>query len=229
MSESYYFDTPIFVTGMPRSGTSMVAGCLQLCGAWLGNTVAGGVGNPKGFFENYQLREQLIKPLLIQLGCDPLGVKALPNFKQVPNIKGLDQAFIQLLKKDGYTGESPWLYKDAKITLLWPLFSQAFSNARWVVVNRTVEDIIESCMNTHFMAHHSSDITFWQDFVQQYQQRLNALKHSGLQVFSVSADNLVSGNSDEILTLAETLGLTPNRDAVEQFVTPQYWRASRAQ
>ena len=227
MFDTGYFSRPIFVTGLPRSGTSMVAGCLQACGTWLGTTVPGGIGNPKGFFENLYIREQLIKPLLVRLGCDPLGVKTLPDFKQTPNVHGLEQAYQQLLVKDGYQGDKPWLYKDAKLSLLWPLVNQSFPEARWVIVERNEGDIIDSCIRTHFMAQHSKSRPFWQSFVEQYRLRLDALKNSTPKVYSLSADNLISGHCDEILTLASTLGLTPNPTAIKDFISPSLWQANR--
>ena len=72
-------DRPILVTGLPRSGTSIVAGSLKRCGAWLGRTVGRGHSNPKGFFENRTLREQVNKGILEALGSDPLGVSSLPD------------------------------------------------------------------------------------------------------------------------------------------------------
>ncbi|WP_317931645.1 sulfotransferase [Halioxenophilus sp. WMMB6] len=226
MADPNFFSAPIFVTGLPRSGTSMVAGCLHLCGAWVGTTVAGGVGNPRGFFENQYLREQLTKPILTSLGCDPLGVKSLPEFQQVPRAQGLLNAFEQLLTKDGYRGQQPWLYKDAKMTLLWPIYQQVFPEARWVIVRRNPDDIIDSCLRTHFMAHHSPKRQFWQDFVDQYQLRLMGLKNSAAQVFEISADNLITGNSGELLSLANALELTPDAARVGEFIAPELWRTN---
>lgn len=225
MYDSPYFRKPIFVTGLPRSGTSMVAGCLHLSGAWVGNTVAGGVGNEKGFFENIALREQIIKGLLTALGCDPLGVKSLPQFDQVPNVRGLLEGFVHFLQRDGYDGQQPWLFKDAKLTLLWPLIAPIFPEARWVIVRRDPQAIINSCMRTHFMAHHSQSLAFWQDFVNQYQARLSALLNSCFKVTEISADNLVNGNSDELLSLAETLELSADLSTMKQFISPGLWRA----
>ena len=110
MIKSRYFENPIFVTGLPRSGTSMVAGCLHQCGAWVGNTVAGGVGNEKGFFENIALREQLVKRLLTTMGCDPLGVKSLPQYDMVPSVNGLLEGFKTL-------STERWLSRSATLAI----------------------------------------------------------------------------------------------------------------
>ena len=45
------FSRPIFVVGLPRSGTSLVAGLLEEFGAWTGETVPGTGENPNGFLK----------------------------------------------------------------------------------------------------------------------------------------------------------------------------------
>ncbi|BFM06699.1 hypothetical protein GCM10025791_12690 [Halioxenophilus aromaticivorans] len=184
------------------------------------------MGNEKGFYENTVIREQMIKKLLLHLGCDPLGVKSLPLYERVPNVSGLDEAVLQCIHKQGYSGDHPWLYKDAKLTLLWPIIAQAFPRARWIIVRREPTSIIASCMRTHFMAHHSQSKEFWQDFVRQYQQRLQGLQSSACKVFEICADSLIRGNSDELLLLAESLELSANASAVSQFISPELWRAN---
>ena len=46
-------EDPILVSGCARSGTSLVAQILHVCGAWKGETVAPDpASNPDGFFEH---------------------------------------------------------------------------------------------------------------------------------------------------------------------------------
>lgn len=60
-------DRPVLICGLPRSGTSLTAGILAICGLWLGRTVPGGGSeNPKGFFENVFLRERINKQITHQ-------------------------------------------------------------------------------------------------------------------------------------------------------------------
>ena len=68
-----YFKKPILITGLPRSGTSLAAGILSLCGVWSGTTVTGTKDNIKGFYEHVGLREHVNKELLRRLKCDPLA------------------------------------------------------------------------------------------------------------------------------------------------------------
>ena len=203
-----WIDTPVFILGLPRSGTSMVAGLLRLSGLWLGTTVPGGVAeNRMGFFENIVLREQVTKPILARLGCDPLGVRSLPRLDRLPDGAGLRPVVEQAICSEGYRGERPWGYKDAKTTLLWPLWRQAFPGAVFLIVKRDPEEVIQSCMRTGFMQQHSRDPQFWRRFVAEYESRLTQLHNSGARVLPVNSGEVVRGDLSNLCLVIEQLEL----------------------
>ena len=219
-----YFNTPIFVLGLPRSGTSLIAGILEICGAWLGDTVpGGGVENPKGFFENIYLREQVNKKILNSLDVDPLGVQKLPELATLPAIDGLKEVIRSGLKKEGYDSSRPWLFKDAKLTLLWPVYLKAFPNAHWVIVRRETQHIIASCLNTSFMKKQSSNPSFWRNWSDEYLLRLDALKQSQCSWSEIWSPKIINGELDELAVLVEQLGLHWQPETVQQFINPDYW------
>lgn len=220
-------DRPILVLGLPRSGTSLIAGALRACGAWLGYTVPGGRSNPKGFFENVYLREHVIKTVLRDLGCDPTGVVKLPALESLPDVDDLKEKVCTAIANEGYAGTVPWVFKDAKLTLLWPIWQRAFPEARWIIVRRDTEDIIRSCLRTHFMVAHSRDPAFWAAFVDAYLERLAALRDSGVWCREIWPRDLVAGNREGLAALVEELGLDWNERAVRRFVRPRYWHAPR--
>lgn len=84
-----HFERPIFVLGLPRSGTSLVAGLLGRCGVWTGTTVPGGPENRHGFYEHELLREKVVKQILSRAGFDPLGSEPLPPPGIVFQVPGL--------------------------------------------------------------------------------------------------------------------------------------------
>jgi hypothetical protein len=219
-----YFNKPIFVLGLPRSGTSMISGSLAICGAWTGSTVPGGLGNPKGFFEHTVIREQVIKKLLADLGCDPLGVRSLPPINLQMRAPNLADIIRGILERDGYSHDQPWLLKDAKLTLLWPIFKKAFSSARWLIVQRDEEGFINSCLRTHFMKVHSQDRGFWKKVAEGYQARIDTLKNSGAEILEISSQEVVSGNFENLRKLVCRLGLTYREDELGDFISPSYWR-----
>ncbi|MDP3584460.1 MAG: tetratricopeptide repeat protein [Thiobacillus sp.] len=216
---------PIFVLGIPRSGTSMIAGALHHCGAWIGETVPGGPSNPEGFFENVMLRERVLKPMLSHQGADLLDVRAMPELDRLTPQSGLKDQVLRQLSIEQYPGgDQAWLYKDGKLSLVWPLWRDAFPNARWVIVRRPADDIVRSCLHTNFMSQHSFDPQFWRAWVRQYEQRLEALKASGVWWREIDSHDTVSDLST-LRTLVQDLGLQWNEPAVRSFIKPQHWHA----
>ena len=219
-----YFERPIFILGLPRSGTSMIAGALKISGAWTGTTVpGGGTANPKGFFEHIVLREHIIKRVLSETGCDPLGVIKLPP----PNLRfetpNLGKVISEIIRLDGYRFDRPWLYKDVKLTLLWPLFFRAFPSATWVIVRREPRDIINSCLRTSFMKQHSTDIKYWENFINEYLLRISLLKESGARFLEVQSEDVIAGKLDNMQNMISQLGLVFNKSALVDFISPDFW------
>jgi len=216
---------PILVTGLPRSGTSLVAGCLHLCGAFVGRCVEPTPENPKGYFENAFLRDRIDKRLLEALGADPRGVDPLPPLERVPALADLQRLALDALRIEGYDGASAWLFKDAKLTLLWPAWAAAFPAARWVIVRRREEQVVRSCLRTRFMRRHSDDPLFWSLFCRAYLDRLERLKTSGVSWCEVWPERLVAGDLAPLERLCGELGLAFDRPAVAELVTPAHWHA----
>jgi hypothetical protein len=224
-------ERPVLIVGLPRSGTSLVAGSLMHCGLWLGRTVGGNAHNSKGYFENAAIRERIVKPILRRLGADPLGVGVLPAIDasiDVPQLKGY---VTRLLRDQGYDGLHRWGYKGNKLALIWRLWDRHFPEADWVVVERPVEEIVASCLRTPFMAHHSSDPAFWHDFVIRRSIRLSEIKQSHVRWQTIDASALAGAHTEELQRLLDRLGLVWN-DAVRDFIDPGLWgrgqKASRA-
>jgi hypothetical protein len=221
-------DSPIFILGLPRSSTSMIAGALKKAGAWTGTTISATPQNPKGFFEHAHIREQLIKKALVSLGCDPLGVRSLPlETAEFPGGSLRNQVF-KIIQQDGYRGDRPWLYKDAKLTLLWPMFLKAFPNARWVYVKRDTDSFIDSCLRTPFMNQHSTERAYWEDFAKSYLTRINALQASGANCFSISTPNIIAGEFSALKQLIGELELSYSEKKLRKFIAPEYWHGEKA-
>ena len=133
---------PIFITGCARSGTSMVAGIFARCGAWHGETTGPVPHNPKGQYENTKIRNNVLKPLLKRMGVDVLGQKPLPSMEQVNELlrklgpSGLSAVRDQvenILAEQGYDWDATWLYKGAKMCLMWPIWDALYANHKLLI------------------------------------------------------------------------------------------------
>ncbi len=227
MSDMTYFERPVLVTGAPRSGTSMVTGVLEACGLWLGPTLSGDANNPKGYFENLILRDKVQKDILLRSGFDRLGIEPLPPAGWRPNVPNLKAVVRTIVTAQGYDDVRPWGFKDAKLTLNWRLWHAHFPQAKWVVVRRSTDAIVASCLRADFMKQHSADPAFWRAFVRSYQARLDRLRATVPWSRAVDSAQLVAGDL-ALERLIGELGLAWREDAVRRFVTRELWHAPAA-
>jgi hypothetical protein len=209
---------PILVTGPARSGTSMTAGCLNLMGAFAGDCLGPTPENPKGFFENKRIRQTILKPLLSDSGLDPLGQRmdALVGDELIGDPAKIRSDVITALTDQGWDGETPWVYKDAKLALCWPMFMGAFPEAIWVVTSRPAEQIAASCERTWFMSDEvrGDNPDYWLDWAALYQELASDIPDH-MEVDTVA---LAGGDTTQILEVAEAADIDGDMDAMEAFI-----------
>ena len=155
----------IFVTGCARSGTSLVAKLLQAHGANLGPVNV--------LYENTRIRQGILKPYLSSIGADSIGQSiTLPDAEDLRPYPDLRDKILDLIP-----GSEPRAYKDAKLCHVWQIFAEAFSDARWIIVRRDKEKIVESCLRpktsegfNRFMRR-SDDPYYWRRWVKAHEER----------------------------------------------------------
>jgi len=218
-------EAPILITGCARSGTSMTAGIIDHHGAYGGKTIGGGPANPKGFFENREIRENILKPYMQLCGGDPKGQKPLPQINNLIKVTNLGFKIEQIIKYNGYHN-GPWYYKGAKMCLVWPTFHVHFPKAKWVIVRREDEDIINSCMNTGFMSAYKC-AEGWQEWIDVHKLRFSEMHENGLQIKEVWPSKFVKGDYSEIKETIEWLGMKFNEEIVKDMVVPNKFRQAK--
>lgn len=214
----------VFITGLPRSGTSIIAGILAKSGVWTGDTIPSTGENPRGFFENKVIRETITKRMLREMGADILGVNPLPDES---TYYAYDSSWLRDAVMREVGERDLWLYKDAKLSLLWQHWAESFKCAQWVIVRRDRDQVIESCLRTSFMRQHSKDRNFWVEFIQAYHWRLFELANSGEFVRYIDADHLIKGDHGQLIEVMRDINIPYDNEAVSSFVDPNYWHASR--
>lgn len=226
---------PILITGAPRSGTSMIAGIIHICGAFKGDTSGPNKNNQKGMYENAQIRNGIVKPYLREIGVDPKGQFPLPDPHKIPIPNDLRVRVETVMKREGYKG-GPWMYKGAKMALTWPMWHYAFPDAKWIIVRRKTSDIINSCMNTGFMNAFSKQENQlavgaeeerggWLWWVHQHHNRFIEMFTEGLNAQVVWPERLVKANYEQMKKTVEWLGLEWKGDKVAEFIEPKLWKA----
>lgn len=216
---------PILITGAARSGTSLTAGIVHRCGAFGGVLRPPNPANPRGMYENRAIVEGIVKPYLASIGADPMGQDPLPDTWALKPLPELGRKVAGILRAEGYTS-GPWYYKGAKTCLVWPLFHEAFPTARWIIVRRETDGIVDSCLRTPFMRAFKGR-EGWRAWVKCHEHRFAEMRRAGLAIREVWPARAVAGDLSEMREAVEWAGLTWDEPAVRAFVAAELWDRAR--
>ena len=212
------FNRPIFILGAPRSGLSLVAGSLNICGAWSEDTSTATAANPEGVFNDRGLQNLIIKPILEKLNSDPLGVKDLPILESLQEIPNLKDVIFNIISNEGYIDDTPWIFKETRLTLIWPILMFAFPDARWIIGRRETADIVRSCLKTDATQQRLSDPAIWKTRTENYLKRLELLKINMTSYNEIWPHRLTSDSLAPLESLVTELGLTWKADDVSSYI-----------
>lgn len=196
----------LLITGCARSGTSLTTQLLQAHGLETGRT--------NSLFENTDVRERILKPMLESVGGDRLGQHPLPPRDAHPDAHGLS-GHVQAVLGD------QWAYKDAKLCLVWRAWAEAFPDAKWLIVRRKANDIAASCLRTGFMRAYST-AEGWLGWVDEHLQRFEDMR-TALDVREVWPAQWIAGDLDSLRELTEWLGLDFDPTAARKIINPKAW------
>lgn len=138
--------TPLIITGMHRSGTSLVARFIHHSGIHLGDEFVGAkASNPYGHFEDVEILDFHRDALRHQFGHD-LWVPKLPAI--TPEVRMRARALV-----DARQTASHWGWKEPRTTLFLDLWHDILPHARYLLLVRQpllVVDSLHRRTNTRF-------------------------------------------------------------------------------
>jgi hypothetical protein len=171
------------------------------------------LGRVNSLNEHAGVQRDLLKPLLRKAGADPFGQWPLPSINDLPAAPNL--------RRDTLAALGPAdTYKDAKLCLTWPCWHHAFPDARWIIVRRSAQGIIGSCLRTPFMkAYGNAD--GWQRWLDHHLAAFNAMRSAGLDVVEVWPD---PANPESFRPAVEHAGLTFDANKAAACVDPEKWQ-----
>lgn len=202
------FRRPVVVLTVPRSGSSMVAGCLAALGVWTGETVGPCPWNARGFYENTQL-VKLLRDSFAPYDATSEAVVAQSHAEWAPSVR-------RALDAEGWSGEL-WMMKHAAI--YWPLWLRDF-RPYWVLVRRPWVEMLQSGARTWLREHSAEKLA---KVLAVYEREMAIVRdvHGGIEIDS---GRLIRGDFAELEALAERLGLDFDSDKVAAVVEPKLWR-----
>ena len=212
--------SPILITGAARSGSSMIAATINICGAFGGNMAGLNHTNKRGMFENVQIRDRIVKPYLEKINADQKGQYPLPEVENMDIPLNWQTKIDHVLIEEGYVGGC-WMYKDSRSALIWPIWHYAFPDAKWVIVRRRTGDIIKSCLKTGYMTAYN-DEKGWLEWVHQFEQRFVEMITEGLNCKIIWPERMVHGDYQQLYELCDWLGLPWKSEALN-YIDPLLW------
>ena len=196
---------PILVAMVGRSGSSMVSGILHNHGVWVGGSREGNKNNPKGFFENLELKTEIRK----WAGGN--------SFRDVPDFKpGWKDKVEGIIRGQGYK-DGPWLFKHgATFFNLWEEFSP-----KWIKVRRDQRSIFDSYRNSGMLSTLSDDEL----------KRIISFHHEIMDMLpgvDVRSEDLINGSYQRLKMAFEYCGLDFDYRIADNFISKEYWHFSEA-
>ena len=197
--------SPILITGCPRSGTTIVARAVHVAGAFMGES------SKRGMLENDEIKTKVVKPFFNLIGQDCRGqfVKL-----ETPNpIQNDWQTRIErILTTQKYTPNDVWMYKGLSC-LIWPVWKLNFPEAKWIIVRRRTGDIIQSCMKTAYMTAHN-DEKGWRDWVHLYEAKFIEMIEAGLNCKVIWPERILDKDYQQLYETIEWTGLKWNNSII---------------
>ncbi len=219
---------PIFVTGCPRSGTSIIAATVNRCGAFIGGI------SKRSMYENIRISDELVKPYLDRMGVDKKEQYPLPDLSSISIPTDWKRKVEQIILDEGYKS-GIWMYKGTAMCLMWPVWHYAFPNAKWIIVRRRTPDIVQSCLKTGYMnafsdeevrgkVNVSSEAEGWKWWIRQHEQRFVEMITEGLNCKVIWPERMVSGDYQQLHEVLDWVGLEWKSDLLN-FIDPLLWNS----
>lgn len=134
--------TYVIITGMHRTGTSMLAGALGICGLDIGTNFRPEPHpcNPKGYFEDLMFRKLNLK-LMASAGIGP-GSFVLPEYFQIKNGKFSTQRIAEFIRT--WDRGHPVGWKDPRACLTLGIWKKFIPDLKVVTISRPAIEIANS-------------------------------------------------------------------------------------
>jgi hypothetical protein len=201
--------TAVCITGMHRSGTSMVTEALRKAGLYLGRDedfLPPSEFNPRGYFEHRAFVE-LNDEILLALGGawdNPPRTPLRWSRRRLAPLHKRTRALVHEMQ-----GHGPWGWKDPRTSLTLPFWRRMVLDLRVVVCVREPAAVADSLARREGRSRDSA-IALWTE----YNHRL--LRSMGHSDVVTACESFLDDPERELRRLVERLGLDPSPAAIAQ-------------
>jgi hypothetical protein len=216
---------PVVVAGMHRSGTSLVAELLNAMGIYAGgpaDLAPPDIFNPTGYWE-HRVAAEINREAMATLGASWKNVTPIALSKLSTDYLSRAQAFAQSLQ-----GRGPFLLKDPRISLLFPVWRDALPDAIIIIPWREPMSVARSVANRDRLPLLAS-IALWEHY-----NRTILRDTEGFPRLLVSYEELMADPIRVLRDLHDALsrlgveGLAlPSEQHIRQIVNPDFNRSGK--
>jgi hypothetical protein len=136
----------LVITGMHRSGTSLITQWLQKCGLHIGTQFLGaGIGNTDGHFEDIDFVEAH-RGILRKLTGNDEGLLNLDNICLV----GDEEKVLEELVRRKQSWHGQWGWKDPRTCLFLDAYREILPAAKYLVILRDYKSVVSSLLSRRF-------------------------------------------------------------------------------
>jgi len=203
---------PVCITGMHRSGTSMVARLLNLCGLYLGpedKMMPPKPDNPAGFWENIDfaiLNEKILSQMGGRWHSPPPLTKE--GWERGPAFNALKNEAIEVTRV--FVDREPWGWKDPRTSLTLNFWNGLFPNLKLVICLRDPLAVASSLQKRNRLSE-AYGLQLWLT----YNERLLTTADSGQYVVT-HYDAYFSNPKRESRRILEWLGWVVSEEVIDQ-------------
>ena len=209
MENKTHFVTPkptLIITGMHRSGTSLVTAWLQSAGLDIGkNLLEANYSNPKGFFENTDFLD-FHRNILSSIGLEPRGW--IIQEKIVVPDQYIDQA--KQLIKDNTSQTKAWGWKEPRTSLFLDFWSKLLPDAKFLFIYRAPWEVVDSLYRRGDKLFYKSPELALEIWANYNQNILDFYSKNAEKCLLINLNSIIQNPSILIKKIEEKLGIPLN-------------------
>jgi hypothetical protein len=201
---------PICIAGMHRSGTSMIARMLNLCGLYLGeegDLHEAQADNPEGFWEHKRFQDVNDKILHLFGGAWDTPPNLPNDWLNDPRLAPIKEEATNLVQE--FAGHEHWGWKDPRNSLVLPFWTSLIPDLKVLVSLRNPLDVAASLTKRGY-ASQTFGITLWTTYETVLEEQLNPNNSLWTHYSSYFA-----AASEEIARVVEFCGLPASDEQLD--------------
>jgi hypothetical protein len=218
-------DSPILITGVQRSGASIIARTIASLGVFTGKC------NKLTENVNFKL---LLNDLYKNNKCPINAQYPLINNSLLSIPKNWRNVVQYYMSIDGYKSDQKWLYKNHRILQTWRIWKEIYPDAKWIIVRRNTNDIIDSCIQTHYMnafknpfnlkkVNAKDEYEGWLWWIYKHKDLITELTASGIDYKIIWPEKMLFGDYTQMKEIVEWIGFQWN-DQIINITNPLFYK-----